>query len=79
MTTYISLRDEAQFGIAGAKKRMERAQQAVADFQLEHDGQVISPELRLSMERERHLLDVELDESQRQFAKSLKDAKTFPV
>ncbi len=60
--------------VEGAKQRLAHAQQALADFELEHDGQVVSPELRASLERERHLLDVELDEAQRQYAKALEDA-----
>jgi hypothetical protein len=60
-----AIADEAQLAVAGARKRMERAQQALADFHLEHDGQVLSPELRQSVERERHLLNVEVDEAVR--------------
>jgi hypothetical protein len=73
MSTYISLKEELELAAAGAKKRMERAQQAHADFHLEHDGQVISLELQQSFERERHLLSIELDEASRQCAKAIQD------
>jgi hypothetical protein len=72
-TRYVSLADEARLVLSGAKQRLARAQQALADFQLEHDAQVVSPELRASLERERHLLDIELDEAERQCRKALQD------
>ena len=72
-TRYISLSDEARLALSGAQQRLARAQQALTDFQLEHDGQMVSPELRVSLERERHLLDVEHDEAERQCRKALKD------
>jgi hypothetical protein len=70
---YVSLADEAQLALSGAQQRLARAQQALRDFQLEHDGQAVSSELRASLERERHLLDVELDEAERQCRKARKD------
>jgi hypothetical protein len=67
---YISLADEAQLALAGAKQRLARAQQALADFHLKPDGQGVSLEL---LDRERHLLDEELDEAERQCRKALQD------
>jgi hypothetical protein len=49
---------ESNFACEGNTTR--GAQQVLADFQLEHDGQAPSPELCVSLDRERRLLDIEL-------------------
>jgi hypothetical protein len=56
-----------------SKERLRRAQRNLADFVAEHDGAATSPELQKSFQRERDLLETELDAATRFFRKCDED------
>lgn len=81
-TQYLSLVEEAELELEASKQRLERSQRALRDFHAEHsalvgDGRlcyiVSSPDVRVSLDAERMVLELEQDEAMRQFAKSLQD------
>src|SRR5713101_6189333 len=72
-TRYVPIAEEARLALTGAEQRLARAKVTLADFELEHDGQVVSPVVRASVERERHCLQIELDEAIRQYQKAVQD------
>ena len=74
-TRYIPIVEELRLTLAGAEQRLARARQSLADFHLEHNGQVYAPALRSSLEREGHLLELET----RQVAKAIADYKEVQV
>jgi len=67
--TYISLMSEAELALAAAAQRLAKSRQNLKDFLAEHADQVPAPELRESWERERDVLETEVDEGQRVFRK----------
>jgi len=67
MRKIISLEESACLELAGAAQRLAIAKQAVADFLIEHGTDyAASPEMRESLERERAMLETELDAARRQ-------------
>ncbi len=67
MRKTISLEEQALLELNGAAQRLAIARQAIADFVSEHgDGDAVSTELRESLERERAMLETELDAARRQ-------------
>jgi len=66
-TRYVSLEESARLELAGAAQRLANAEQALADFVSEHgDGDAVSTDLRESLERQRAVLETELDAARRQ-------------
>ena len=72
-TAYISLVSEAELALAAAAQRLAKSRQILKDFLAEHADQVPAPELRESWERERDVLETEVDEAQRVFRKCQED------
>lgn len=69
--TTISLEEAARLELAGAWNRLMLARRAVEDFRGEHGvDESVSPDLRWSLERQQHALQVELDDAQRQHMKA---------
>jgi hypothetical protein len=65
---YVSLREAAELELLGAKHRLDLAMRGCKDFLAEHGGQVASPELQASFERERFAVETELDSARRRYA-----------
>jgi hypothetical protein len=72
-TSYISLVSEAELALAAAAQRLAKSRQNLKDFLAEHADQVAPPELQESWERERDVLETEVDEAQRVFRKCKDD------
>ncbi len=67
MRETISLAESARLELAGAGQRLRIAEQGLADFLSEHgDGDAVSGELRESFERQRAMLETEVDAARRQ-------------
>jgi hypothetical protein len=72
--TYISLKESAHLELQGAAQRLAIAKQALADFDAEHGNDYpASPELRESHERQRAVLETELDAARRQHGHSAEE------
>ncbi len=78
MRKTISLEEQAQLELNGAAQRLAIGEQALADFVSEHgDGDAVSAELRESLERERVMLETELDAARRQHAHCAEEYKRY--
>lgn len=78
MRRMISLEEQAQLELNGAAQRLAIATQALADFVSEHgDGDEVSAELRESLERERSMLETELDAARRQHEHCVEECRRY--
>ena len=75
-TRCLLLQESARLEVQGATQRLAIAKETLADFQAEHgDDYSPSPELRESLERERAMLETELDAARRQHAHCADESK----
>jgi hypothetical protein len=72
MRETISLQ-EAALAVQGARQRFDKATRELEDFFAEHGAGVAPPEECESIERQRHVLRVELDDARRQLQKATED------
>jgi hypothetical protein len=67
---YTSMIDGMKLEVLGAERRLALAETALADFTAEHEGKEVPRELARSLERERNLLETELDSARRRYEES---------
>jgi hypothetical protein len=69
---YTSVIDGMKLEVLGAERRLALAETALADFVAQHEGkEVPQRELAHSLERERSLLETELDSARRRYEESV--------
>ena len=71
----VVLKAELSLALIAARGRLSKAERNLQAFFLEHDGQAPPSELQHSIQRERDVLTVELDEARRFLEKCEQDAR----
>jgi hypothetical protein len=71
--SYISLKEEAKLALSAAAGRVQKARAELANFIAEHGELPASPELRESFDRQRDVLEVEVDSAARFLQKCRED------